>query len=291
MKIRTTSEKIFDGVNVVLMVLVAIITLLPFWHVLVTSFLPYGDAIKNNLNILPTRFDLSAYKFVLSNSSIMNGLYISILVTISATLYQLLITTMCAYPLTKRDLPGRNILLPLIIIPMFFSGGLIPYFILIRKLGLVNNIAVLIIPAAISTWNLIIMKEFIKSLGTELEESAKIDGAGYFRILFQFIIPLSKPVLSAITLFIAVSIWNDWFTPILFINKRSLWPLSAVLQDILVNTSSEMRRSFNTLKTNYVSSVQIKDAIIIVSIVPIIIVYPFLQKYFAKGVMIGSIKG
>lgn len=288
---RSIGEKIFDRFNVIFLVLLSIVMLYPFWYVLVQSFMPYSEIIKSNFYIIPKKITFEAYRYVFSNASLLSGLYYSIFVTVVGTIYQLLITSMAAYAVTKKDLPGRDLFFIMVIITMFFGGGLIPYYLVIRQLGLINNIMVLVIPAAISSWNLILMKEYFKSLGTEMEESAKIDGAGYFRIFFTIILPLSGPILSTIALFIAVGHWNNWFGPILFLNDKRNWPIAALLRDILVAGNTDLTKSRGYVQKEFLLQTQIKMAVVMISVIPIIIVYPFVQKYFVKGVMIGSVKG
>jgi putative aldouronate transport system permease protein len=283
-------EKIFDAGNVVFLAIVALVTLYPFWHVLIQSVMPYEEAIKSTVQIIPKRITLEAYRYVLSNAKLLTGMRISVLVTIIGTFYQLLITSMAAYGLTKKDLPGRSAILFLIIATMFFSGGLIPYYMLIKQLKLIDNLLVLILPMGISTYNMIVMKTFFSSLPAEVEESAKIDGAGYFLILFRIILPLSGPVLATMSLFIAVVFWNDWYSPMLYLNDKKLWPMSLELRSILIDNNTELTRRVGYQENEFLLANSIKMAVAAISIIPIVIVYPFIQKYFVKGVMIGAVK-
>ncbi|WP_339208116.1 carbohydrate ABC transporter permease [Paenibacillus sp. FSL K6-3182] len=268
----------------------ACIMLYPFWHVLVGSVLPYEEAVKTRFNIIPRSISFEAYEYVFSKNTILMSVVVSVFVTVIGTLYQLLITSIAAYPLTKQDLPGRTAIFLFIIFTMFFGGGLIPYYLLIKSLGMVNSLAVMIIPAALSTYNLIVLKTFFQNIPIDLEESAKIDGAGYMRVFFQIIIPLSFPALATIALFIAVGQWNNWYVPMLFLNDKELWPLAMVLRDVLINNNMELTRSGSFVSKDFMLGDTIKNAIVMVSVIPIIIVYPFIQKHFVKGVMIGSIK-
>ncbi|WP_238404299.1 carbohydrate ABC transporter permease [Paenibacillus paridis] len=290
--VRSTSVsgKIFDILNIGFLVFMACIMLYPFWHVLVGSVLPYEEAVKTSFNILPRSISFEAYEYVFSKNTILMSVVVSVFVTVIGTLYQLLITSIAAYPLTKQDLPGRTAIFLFIIFTMFFGGGLIPYYLLIKSLGMVNSLAVMIIPAALSTYNLIVLKTFFQNIPIDLEESAKIDGAGYIRVFFQIIIPLSFPALATIALFIAVGQWNNWYVPMLFLNDKELWPLAMVLRDVLINNNMELTRSGSFVSKDFMLGDTIKNAIVMVSVIPIIIVYPFIQKHFVKGVMIGSIK-
>jgi putative aldouronate transport system permease protein len=290
--VRSTSVsgKIFDILNIGFLVFMACIMLYPFWHVLVGSVLPYEEAVKTSFNIIPRSISFEAYEYVFSKNTILMSVVVSVFVTVIGTLYQLLITSIAAYPLTKQDLPGRTAIFLFIIFTMFFGGGLIPYYLLIKSLGMVNSLAVMIIPAALSTYNLIVLKTFFQNIPIDLEESAKIDGAGYIRVFFQIIIPLSFPALATIALFIAVGQWNNWYVPMLFLNDKELWPLAMVLRDVLINNNMELTRSGSFVSKDFMLGDTIKNAIVMVSVIPIIIVYPFIQKHFVKGVMIGSIK-
>ncbi|WP_256975978.1 MULTISPECIES: carbohydrate ABC transporter permease [Paenibacillus] len=287
---KSISGTIFDTLNILFMLLLAAVTLYPFWHVLIGSIMPYEESIRSVIYLFPQRPTFEAYHYVFSKDTLVGALLVSVFVTAAGMLYQLFITAITAYPLIKQDLPGRTFIFMYIIFTMFFGGGLIPYYLLIKSLGMVNSLAVMIIPAAISTYNMIVLKTFFQNIPLELEESAKIDGAGYMTIFFRIILPLSVPALTTIGLFIAVGQWNNWYTPMLFLNDKDLWPLAMVLRDILINNNMELTRGGSYVSQEFMLGDTIKNAVVIVSVVPIIIVYPFIQKHFVKGVMIGSIK-
>lgn len=243
--------------------------------------------------LLPRHIDFSAYVYLLKEGKVLNGFLVTLLITAAGTLLGLMVTIPAAYALTKKSLPGRNFIMNMVVFTMFFSGGLVPYFITIKNLGFVDKISVMIIPTAINTFNLILMKNFFKELPQSLEESAKIDGARDFTVLIHIIIPISKPIIAAISLFYAVDKWNEWWMGMLFINSTSKYPLQLVLRNAIVNIST-MFNNIGALDkaakmgNSYSESVQ--NAIIVIAAVPILIVYPFVQKYFAQGIMIGSIK-
>jgi putative aldouronate transport system permease protein len=206
----------------------------------------------------------------------------------------MLLTTAAAYALSKKSMPGRNFIFTCIIFTMFFSGGLIPFYLTIQNLHLINNLLVIILPAAVNTFNLILMKNFFGTISPALEESAKIDGANDLRILFQIVVPVSLPIMATISLFYAVDRWNEWWLPMLFINDTSLHPLQLVLRDAITNLSETLgnmtgAQLASNLQTVYTDS--LKSAMIVVSAVPILMLYPFVQKYFNAGIMIGSVKG
>lgn len=282
-------EVAFEIVNMLFLALIAFTTLYPFWYVAVKSIMTFEEAVQTPIIIFPKTFSVSAYEYIFATSKLVQSMMITVAFTVVATLWQLACTAITAYALSKNDLPGRNILFNFIIVTMFFGGGLIPNYLLIKNLGLMNSYLALILPGTVGTYNMIVMKTFFIGIPVSLEESARIEGASYFKIFTKIILPLSAPVLATITLFLAVGHWNSWYAPLLYLTDSSKWPMALVLRQILVKSD------INTLSSSYVSdnymlSDQIKMACIMLSIIPIIIVYPFLQKYFAKGVMIGSVK-
>lgn len=283
-------ETLFQASIVTLLSLLGAAILYPFWHVLVGSVLPYAEAVKSSFYLLPKGFTLEAYGRVFEEGRIVRSLLVSIFLTLTVTAYQLTITAMTAYALTKKDLPGRGGFILYILITMFFGGGLIPYYLLIKQLGMINTYWALIVPAAMNTYNFIVMKTFFESLPAEMEEAAKIDGAGYGRVFIRLVLPLSMPVLASIGLFIAVDQWNSWYQPMLFISERDMWPLTLILRDILISNNTELLTKASFANQHAVYSESLKYAVIIVSIAPIVVVYPFIQRFFAKGVMIGAVK-
>lgn len=289
-KSTSLSGKIFDGFNILFLLFMAAITLYPFWHVLVGSVLPYEESIKSGFHLIPRKLSFEAYEYVFSKDTLVRSLIVSVFVTAAGALYQLFITAITAYPLIKQDLPGRTAIFLFIIFTMFFGGGLIPYYLLIKTLGLVNSLAVMIVPAALSVYNMVVLKTFFQNIPKELEESATIDGAGYMTVFARIVLPLSVPALATIGLFVAVGQWNNWYVPMLFLNDKGLWPLAMVLRDILINNNMELTRGGSFVSQEFMLADTIKSAIVVVSVVPIIAVYPFIQKHFVKGVMIGSIK-
>ena len=286
---HSKGENIFNIFNIAFMALLALITLYPFWHVLMTSVMTYSELLKSNIRLFTLKPDFSAYAYIFSNESLLNGLNISVITTIAGTAYQLFMTGTLAFALSKPDLPGRKFMLFFVIFTMFFGGGLIPYYLLIKNLGLIDNLLVLVVPGAISTYNLIIVKTFFENIPKDLEESAIIDGAGYIRVFFWIIIPLSLPIIATIGLFSAVGQWNNWFTSMLYLNKKSSWPLALVLRDMLINDPAQSKGS-SAVNKAFMLGESIKMAVVIVSVVPVMVIYPFVQKYFVKGVMLGSVK-
>jgi putative aldouronate transport system permease protein len=286
-------ERIFDIVNVAALGLLAVTTVYPFLNVLTVSFSTPTAANAYGLKLWPKEVTLEAYKSVFSNPYIWTGYGNTLYRTVLGTLLNVLFTVMCAYPLSKKYLPNRNAYTLFIVFTMFFSGGLIPSYLLVRELGLLDSRWALILPGLIAPFTMIIVRNFFMSLPSEVEESAKIDGADDFRILYAIVLPVSKPIIATISLWYAVAHWNAWFDSLLYIHDPKKTVLGTVLQKIVVEGSQEFQ-NFELAQVGMEITVTpdiIKAATIIVATFPIICVYPFIQKYFVKGVMIGSLKG
>ncbi|NHN31860.1 carbohydrate ABC transporter permease [Paenibacillus sp. S3N08] len=283
-------QKMARGSIYAVLSLIALLTLFPFLYVVVISITSEAEVVRRGLVIIPEAVTFSAYKSVLgSGSGILPAYQITLFRTIVGTALNLLFTVVGAYVLSKRALPGRSGLLLFVIFTMLFSGGLIPTYMVVRTLELTNTIWALIIPGLISVFNLVVVKAFFEQLPVELEESAKVDGAGELRVLFGIILPLSLPSIATIGLFYAVGHWNSYFDAVIYINKSSLMPLQVILRNILL--SSQNQQNVEQVNDATVSSLAIQMASVIVSTVPILCVYPLIQGHFAKGVMIGAVKG
>jgi putative aldouronate transport system permease protein len=267
--------------------------LLPFLHVLFASMSEPARLARNTGLILrPLGFTTMGYQLVAINPHIMNGFRNTIFYTSAGTAINILLTSMGAYVCAHKKFMPRNVIMFIITFSMFFNGGLVPYYLLVKTLRMDNSIWALLIPTAISAYNLILMRTSFAEIPDSLEESARIDGAGDFTILFRIIMPVSMPVVAVMVLLYAVNHWNSWFQAMIFIRNRNLYPLQLILREILIdsNVSRIMVTSNSTDATNLYRPL-IKYSSIIVSIVPIICFYPFIQKYFVSGIMIGSIKG
>jgi putative aldouronate transport system permease protein len=237
--------------------------------------------------------DISSYRYIFHEGEVVNGLLISVIVTVLGTLVNLVVTTTGAYALAKKSMPGRNVIFTCIVFTMFFSGGLIPYYLTIQGLHLQNNLLVMVLPVAVNAFNLILMKNFFGTVNPALEESAKIDGANDLGILLRIVIPVSLPIMATMTLFYAVDRWNEWWLPLLFINDTNLHPLQLVLRDSITNLSQTINSTTGAqmaAMTQAVYADSVKSAMIVVSALPIMMMYPFVQKYFNAGIMIGSVK-
>jgi putative aldouronate transport system permease protein len=278
-----------------ILIILGLVTLLPMVNVLAIS-LSEGYAITQNpLMLLPHDFTLEAYKYIFNTEVLLRSFGITVYVTVFGTFLNLVFTITGAYGMSKTHIPGYKYLMWLIVIPMLFGAGLIPFYLLLKNLHLLNSLWVLIIPGLVAPFNLILMRNFFWNIPESLEESARLDGASELQVLWRLIIPLSKPVIATIGLFYAVGHWNDFFSGLFFISDNSKWPLQVVMRSIIIDQNM-MNMGGGSSQSGDVSKIvvtqqNIKAATIIFAIVPILLVYPFLQKYFVKGIMLGSVKG
>lgn len=278
-----------------ILVLSGLVTLIPMINVLAKSLSASHAIAQHPLMLFPQAFTLDAYDYIFSTPTLMHAFAISVFATVVGTFCNLVFTACAAYALSKTYLPGYRFLMWLIIIPMLISAGLIPTYLTIRSLHLIDNLSVLIVVGLVSPFNLVLMRNFFWNLPPELEESAFIDGASHFQVFWHIVLPLSKPVMATVGLFYAAAHWNDYFTGLVYLNDSSKWPLQVVLRSIVINTNMlNMGSSGNgrsDLTQLQVSPENIKAATIIFALVPILFVYPFVQRYFVKGILLGSIKG
>ncbi|MFC0214579.1 carbohydrate ABC transporter permease [Paenibacillus chartarius] len=281
---RTVGEKIFDACNYGFLALVALVTFLPFVYVVVASF-------GADNQVWPTRYSLGAYQYIFGTRTFVNSLGISAYITLLGTFLSLAATSLMAYSLSFKQLPGRSKFMLLILFTMLFQGGLIPTYFVVKELHMIDTLWALMIPGLISAFNLIIMRDFFASVPTELIESAKIDGAHEITVLLRVVLPLSLPSLAAFGLFYAVGIWNQYFSAIMYINTPDKWPVQVLLRQIVVLASGGLGDSSSAGESVAYYGQSVKMAVIVVSTIPILLVYPFLQKHFAKGVLMGSVKG
>ncbi|MFD0694011.1 carbohydrate ABC transporter permease [Paenibacillus sp. GCM10027628] len=292
LKRRTFKEVAFDQFNNVLMLAICFATLYPIWYVLVNSLNDGNDAMRGGIYWWPRMFSFDSYLAVFANDGIMLAMGVTVAKTLVGTVIHVLFTAMVAYAFSRRELIGRPVYMVIGTVTMFFNGGLIPYYLLIRDLGMLDSFWVYIIPAMFSFFDLIIFLSFFREIPDALEEAAKIDGANDFKIFYQIVLPVSMPVVATIALFHGVYQWNDYFTGMIYINKSDLQPIQTYLYRVVAQSSSNQIAAATTGSiAKSVSSQSIKLATMVVTTLPIVIVYPFLQKYFVKGFMIGSIKG
>ncbi|SDT16755.1 carbohydrate ABC transporter membrane protein 2, CUT1 family [Paenibacillaceae bacterium GAS479] len=270
----------------------------PFWNAGVVSLNKGADTALGGITFWPREFTWENYEIVFQDSRIMKAFGVSVLRTIVGTVTSILATAIFAYGMTRAELVGRKFYMVMCIFTMYFSGGLIPTFLLIRELGMFDSFWVFIIPSLISVWNMIVFRTFFLGLPAGLDESAKIDGCGYWGTFLRIVLPLSGPVIATLSLFTAVSHWNDWFLPSIYINDENLIPIQTKLQQILSSNimteqmqqlDSAAQARLNAMKT--ITGKSLSMATMMVATLPIIMVYPFVQRYFVKGVLVGSVKG
>ena len=287
---RSRESKIqgLDIVICVILCLYAFLIIFPFWNAFVISISSERAYLTSNLLLWPTELDLSSYKYVFSNNQLWSGFRITMILLIAGTAYQLFFTVITGYALSRHNWTGKNFVMNMILVTMFFGGGLIPYYLLIKELGLFNNMLVMIIPGAIDTFNMLLMRNYFASLPPEMEESAKIDGANDIIIFARIFLPLSLPMLATVGLFFAVGNWNSWYNAMIFMPDNSKeWPLQMVLRTMITKISSSIERT----ESQEGFSEGLTMASIFFTIVPMMSFYPFLQRFFVKGIVVGAIKG
>lgn len=289
---QSTGDMIFSGLVNIILIIIGIITLFPFLDVVFNSLMSSKELVESAKSLLaiPKHPTLENYKYVLNGQRIFSAYGITIFRTVVGTFSNMVITVLTAYPLSKKFLPGRSAFMQIFFFTMIFSGGMIPTYLVVKTFGLVDSIWALIIPSLLNVYNMIIMRTFFEGIPEEMEDAARIDGCSEWGTLLKIVLPVSKPALASISLFYAVWHWNSFFDVVLYITKRELWPLQTLLREVVLTMSmAELNASMADLATPPSSSVI--AATVMVSTVPILVVYPFLQKYFVKGVMIGAVKG
>lgn len=277
----------FSIFNYTFMAIICLITVYPFWDVLVVSFSSFKDYGSTNIHLWPKHFDLSSYKFLFNMRRLWTAYQNTLFITIVGTAISIVATTMAGYVLSK-NLKGMRIIMFLFVFTMLFDGGIIPRYIIVRRVGIMNTLWSMILPVAVGTWYLIIMRNYFFTIPSELEESARIDGAGDLLILVRIIVPTSMPVIATITLFYAVFYWNSFFTGVMYISDFSKWPLQLFLRAMLFENEAD---TLTGGENPALLGMPIKMATIIASALPVMAAYPFFQRYFVKGVLIGAVKG
>lgn len=288
----TWFDRGFNVLNYSFFVLMGVITIVPFLNLIAKSLSSEAAVISGRVSLIPIDLQFGTYVYVITDSMFISSFLNSVTVTFAGTALSMIVTILSAYPLSKTRLRGRKIFILMFVFTMLFSGGLIPTYLLIRNLGLTNTLPVLFLPGMVSVFNMLVIKSYFENLPDSLEESAKMDGASNFRILLFIILPLSLPVLATISLFYAVGYWNDFFSAMIYITDPSLKPLQLYLKELLASANAVFTQ-VDTIDINMAMNASpqaIQAASIIVATVPILLVYPFLQKYFVKGVMLGSVK-
>ncbi|MCL6602456.1 MAG: carbohydrate ABC transporter permease [Paenibacillus sp.] len=288
---KTKGYRIFNIFNTCFLILLAIMCIVPLLHVLAVSFSAKSAADANLVGLWPKQFSLEAYKKTIDNPVFLHSIWISVKRTVIGTALTLLITFLAAYPLSKENsvFKGRNVYSWLFVFSMVFNGGLIPFYIVIQKIGLMDSFWVLVLPGAVNTFLVILMLNFFRGIPKELEEAALIDGAGHFRTLFSIFLPISLPSIATIALFSMVFHWNSWFDGLLYMNNSKQFPLATFLQTVIIQRDMSSM-SVNPKEMEMISQTTVRAAQIFIGAAPILLVYPFLQKYFVKGMTLGSVK-
>ncbi|MEK3904737.1 carbohydrate ABC transporter permease [Paenibacillus sp. FSL R7-0179] len=281
----------FNVVSTFCLMIVVVITLYPFLHMLAVSLSSDINVIKNTVSFWPKGFNVKMYELVLGDPKIWTAYKNTLIYTVLGTLISLVVTSTGAYALSRRDMALRRTFTMLIVVTMFFSGGMIPTFLVVRSLNMVDTVWGMVLPGAVSTWNLILMRTFFSGIPKELEESGRIDGLNDIGIFMRIIIPLSKASFATIALFYAVGMWNNFIYPLLYLRTPDLFPLQVLLRNLVLAGSASSGDVTGIGGDNQVVEESLKYATIMVSTLPILTVYPFVQKYFVKGAMIGAVKG
>ncbi|GAA3497847.1 carbohydrate ABC transporter permease [Streptomyces albogriseolus] len=282
--------RVFQGVNGVILTLVVLITLYPFVNIVARSFSGEKEIRAGDVTLWPKGFDLTTYEIVFSDSMFWRNYGNTVLYTVVATAVAMVLTTCYAYVLSKHHLKGRGALVGIAVFTMFFTGGLIPNYVLITSLGLKNSVWAIALPNAISVFNLLVMKAFFESLPSELEEAAQIDGLSTYGVLLRIVLPLSKAVVATMVLFYSVSFWNSWFSAFLYMDRTELMPVTVYLRNLLAGATGGTGAGATTENLTQVNA-NIQAVTIVLTSLPILCVYPFVQRYFVSGVMLGAVKG
>ena len=289
---RSLGERIFEKFNILFMLLIAFIMVYPLLYVILASFSnPYELMGHTGLLLKPLGFSVQSYIMMSKNEMILLGYINTLIIVFAGTALNIFLTALGAYFLSLKGPMLKRPITLMIIITMYFSGGMIPFYFTVTDLGIDNSYLALILPTAINTFNLIVMRTAFEAVPNEMRESAYIDGAGDWRVLFQFILPLSKATVAVVMLYYMVGHWNSWFNAVLFINDRKLYPLQLVLREILIQSDTSSMKAGTLSDDEFAVSQTIKYAVTVVATIPILCIYPFVQRYFEKGVMLGGVKG
>lgn len=285
----STGYKVFRVFNVVALLMIVFVTFYPFLNMVAQSFSSEGNISAGKVNLLPRGFNVTTYKVVMGDSMFWTNYKNTIVYTVVGTVISMVLTTAFAYAISKHRLKGRNAFIGIAVFTMFFAGGIIPNYVLITTLGMKNTIWAIVLPNAISVFNLLIMKSFFENMPAELEEAAAIDGLNTYGILLRIVLPLSKAVLATMILFYAVLNWNSWFPAFLYLDKSELFPVTIYLRNLIAGASAAGSVGGVTENATQIAA-NVKSVTMVLSVLPILAIYPFVQKYFVSGVMLGSVK-
>lgn len=279
--------KLFDAANVLFLAMITLLTLYPFWDSFIVSITPIQESLSSSLHLYPKTITLEAYTYMLGLKQLWVSYKISIIVTVLGTVISMIATTLAAYALSKKQLPGGRFIMFAIVFTMMFGGGIIPNYLVVKQLGIINSVWAMMIPAAIQTYNLILMRSFFTSVPESLEESARIDGCNDFGILLRIVVPLSMPAIATVSLFYAVSKWNEFFTAVMYVTDKEIWPLQLFLRSMLIDNEAAFQSGGDS---PFLLGQSIKMATIMISTIPVMLIYPFFQRYFVQGVSLGAVK-
>jgi len=286
----TRGYRIFQAVNGVILTVIVIVTLYPFVNIVARSLSAEHYIVAGQVSLIPRGFNLDTYRLVLSDSIFWTNYRNTVVYTVVATFISIVLTTCYAYVLSKKQLKGRTALVGIAVFTMFFTGGLIPNYVLITSLGLRNSILAIVLPNAINVFNLLVMKAFFESLPVELEEAAAVDGLSTYGILLRIVLPLSKAVVATMVLFYAVSFWNSWFAAFLYLDRSELFPVTIYLRNLIAGATGATSAGAGAEGLTQAAA-SIQSVTIVLTVIPILLVYPFIQRYFVSGVMLGAVKG
>jgi putative aldouronate transport system permease protein len=287
---KTRDVIVFQTGLAIFLTLLLLIILIPFWRVIVTAFIPLDIYTREGVPFFlsPTQWSVEAFKQLMGHSMFPRAMFNSVIITLLGVAISLTLTVPLAYGLSTRNLPGRKLIMTLVLFTYLFSPGLIPVYLLITGMKLTNNYLAIILPPAVSVYNTLVMMSFFEGLPEELKDAARIDGANELQVLWHIILPLSKPILLTIGLFYAVYFWNEFFTPILYLNDSKLMPLPVLLRNILISASFNEYVEYNAFSSSSLES--LKAAGVLITMIPMLLVYPWIQRYFTKGTLVGGVK-
>ncbi|GAB2553300.1 carbohydrate ABC transporter permease [Gracilibacillus alcaliphilus] len=288
---ETWQYKLFKYFNVTILIFIVFVTLFPFFNIVAQSFSSESYINSGQVSLWPKGFNVETYRVIMSDNMFWVNYKNTVVYTVVGTVISLVLSTMIAYPLSKKRLKGRRFLTLFFVFTMFFNGGLIPNYVLVTSLGFGNSIWAIVIPNAISVFNMLIMRTFFQNIPEELEEAAIMDGSSTFGILFKIVLPLSKPILATMMLFYAVAHWNSWFPAFIFFTEKELFPVSIYLRNMIKGAETAVGAGATSADNMVQISSNIKSVTMVLTVLPILMVYPYIQKYFVSGVMLGSVKG
>jgi putative aldouronate transport system permease protein len=288
---QSRGYRVFQVVNGIILTIVVVVTLYPFVNIVARSMSDEAYIIAGEVNLVPRGFTLETYQLLMSDSLFWTNYRNTVFYTVTATVISIVMTTCYAYVLSKKELKGRGALIGIAVFTMFFSGGLIPNYVLVTSLGLKNSVWAIALPNAINVFNLLVMKAFFESLPTELEEAAAVDGLNTYGILLRIVLPLSKAIVATMVLFYAVAFWNSWFAAFLYMDRQELWPVTVYLRNLIAGATGAENVGAITEANEVQAEATLKAVTIVLTTLPILLVYPFVQRYFVRGIMLGAVKG